>query len=541
MIKISQLDDFMKSWNNDVPTDTSHIYDSHALINQLLEAFPIITNESLRFDALAVGDDTDWDALDDNHYYIFKSLEGHNAPDTSKMVTGNGIVFNFGISPNNTLVAMNSTCLAVRPNGQDWGYLAYTVKGSGTGTGGSDSGSSGGSADSAKNALYLQQSTWCPKGTPIGSFLVGASVGQGYSIVHDLNNDNYVYNYKIDNGNDIAFAFNRSDNSLIIYQTSNSKTQDPVTVSLTSIASISNQLSTINTTITAIESQVANAVNLNGDQKIYGKKTFSQTVMDATDGLPYITNKELQPLDSTSSTNDLTGSSSAWVRLPIGTYGLPDAVNPYMVRTINGDDNLIQLAFTEADPTVLYERVFPKGSNWSNWHNIGSPSDIAKLDQDANFTGKLQVNSKDVATTADVTNAVNAITSNSINWTSLSVDSSQIENSDWEPTTTNLQYRISHNTLYFSGQYIMLGNGTSSHNSNILYKLPTNIVSQISFPSTNKFAIGLLQAMAQQAAMFEVNLTNDGKITCVTNPHDLNTTYGATLASGFINAAIPLN
>ena len=166
---------------------------------------------------------------------------------------------------------------------------------------------------------------------------------------------------------------------------------------------------------------------------------------------------------------------------------------------------------------------------------------LADTTKDANFTGKLQKSGIDVATTADVDKAVNAITSKSINWTSLSVDSSQTSDTDYISNQTNCSYRISHNTLYVSGQYIMGGNSDSSHNSNILFKLPTSIVSQISFPSTNKFTIGLLQAMAQQATMFSVNLTSDGKITCTTNPHDLNTISSASMAPGFINAAIPLN
>lgn len=148
------------------------------------------------------------------------------------------------------------------------------------------------------------------------------------------------------------------------------------------------------------------------------------------------------------------------------------------------------------------------------------------------------------ATNSYVSNAINTAVSplnTNTNWTSLDVDSSQVENTDWEPTTTNLQYRIYNSTLYLTGYYIMLGNSDSSHNSATLFQLSTDITSKISFPSTNKFPIGILQALAQQASMFAVNLTSDGKITCTTNPYDLSTTYGASMAGGFINAAIPLN
>ena len=173
-------------------------------------------------------------------------------------------------------------------------------------------------------------------------------------------------------------------------------------------------------------------------------------------------------------------------------------------------------------------------STWSGWQ-------VPNTGYDANFTGKLQKSGIDVATITDVKNAVNAITSNSINWTSLSVDSSQISDTDYSSNNTNCSYRISHNTLYISGQYVMNGNSSSSHNSKILFTLPTNIVRQISFPSMNKFTIGLLQALSQQPLMMSVYLTSDGKITCATDPYDVSTTSGAIMASGFINAAIPLN
>ncbi|KRM45237.1 hypothetical protein [Lentilactobacillus parafarraginis] len=173
------------------------------------------------------------------------------------------------------------------------------------------------------------------------------------------------------------------------------------------------------------------------------------------------------------------------------------------------------------------------------------PDTLADTTKDANFTGKLQKSGIDVATTTDVNNTINTVVSplnTNTNWTSLNVDSSQTENSDWEPSTTNLQYRIYNSTLYLTGQYIMLGNGgNSSHNSTTLFQLSSDITSKISFPSTNKFPIGILQALAQQASMFMISLTSDGKITCVTNPYDLNVTYGASMAGGFINAAIPLN
>ena len=171
------------------------------------------------------------------------------------------------------------------------------------------------------------------------------------------------------------------------------------------------------------------------------------------------------------------------------------------------------------------------------------PSDLARTGQDANFTGKLQKSGIDVATTTDVSNAINTAVSplnTNTNWTSLSVDSSQTSNDDWDSNNTNFQYRICNSALYLTGQYVMLSNSDSSHNSTTLFQLSSDITSKISFPSTNKFPIGILQQLSQQAKMDMISLTSDGKIVCATSPYELNTS-GATLAAGYISATIPLN
>ncbi|WP_260162235.1 phage baseplate upper protein [Lentilactobacillus buchneri] len=170
------------------------------------------------------------------------------------------------------------------------------------------------------------------------------------------------------------------------------------------------------------------------------------------------------------------------------------------------------------------------------------PSTLADTTKDANFTGKLQKFGIDVATKTDVKKAVNAAVSPlniNTNWVSLSVDSSQIKDTDWDSTVTNCNYRIAHSTLYLTGKYRMLA--TSTNKSGILFQLPTNIVSQISFPSTNEFQIGVIQAFAQVPIMFMISLTNDGKISTTTSPYDINSNYGARAGLGLINAAIPLN
>ncbi|WP_225364648.1 collagen-like triple helix repeat-containing protein [Lentilactobacillus kefiri] len=169
-------------------------------------------------------------------------------------------------------------------------------------------------------------------------------------------------------------------------------------------------------------------------------------------------------------------------------------------------------------------------------------STLADTTKDANFTGKLQKSGIDVATTTDIKNAVNTAVSPSninTNWVSLSVDSSQIKDTDWDSIVTNCNYRIAHSTLYLTGKYRMLA--TSNNQSRILFQLPTNIVSQISFTSTNEFQIGVIQAFAQTPIMFMISLTNDGKISAATSPYDISSNYHARAGLGFINAAIPLN
>ena len=171
------------------------------------------------------------------------------------------------------------------------------------------------------------------------------------------------------------------------------------------------------------------------------------------------------------------------------------------------------------------------------------PSTLADTTKDANFTGKLQKSGINVATTTDVDKAVNTVVSPlnaNTKWTSLNVDSSQTVNDDWNLKATNFQYRICKGALYLTGQYAMLGNSDSSHNSTTLFKLPSDITSKISFPSSNTFPIGLLQQLSQQATMNMISLTSDGKIVCDISPYGLNMT-GATLAAGYISATIPLN
>lgn len=149
---------------------------------------------------------------------------------------------------------------------------------------------------------------------------------------------------------------------------------------------------------TYVPADDSKVVHRSGDEEVTGIKTFDTAPVNKSDGKLYITATAQQPQDS-KETADAQDGSTAWVRLPKGTEGLPDANNGYMVRTINDGADLVQLAVTEAIPDTIYQRTYPSGQHWTNWHAVGSvPDDVAKLDQDANFTGKLQKNGKDVAT-----------------------------------------------------------------------------------------------------------------------------------------------
>lgn len=253
------------------------------------------------------------------------------------------------------------------------------------------------------------------------------------------------------------------------------------------------------------------------------------------------------------------GSWSPWVRMAndYSVAHLSGANNFDTVPTVNNNPLLLasslpsDLARTGSDQEFTGKNTFDTapidkttGNPYITKDGVPAvPSTLADTTKDANFTGKLQKSGIDVATTADVSSAVNTAVSalnTNTNWTSLNVDSSQTENSDWAPSSTNLQYRIYNSTLYFTGQYAMLGNSDSSHNSTTLFRLSSDVTSKISFPSTNKFPIGILQQLSQQATMDMISLTSDGKIVCAISPYELNTN-GATLAAGYISATIPLN
>ncbi|ORN08147.1 hypothetical protein FAM21834_01908 [Lentilactobacillus parabuchneri] len=151
------------------------------------------------------------------------------------------------------------------------------------------------------------------------------------------------------------------------------------------------------------------------------------------------------------STDMNTVLTAGFYQLNSGTNGMPNADNWTIYQVIPlGSTNGVQLAY-ETNNTVLGMRSWNenRGFNFTNWvqfaddskvaHLSGAnnfdtvptvnnnplllasslPSDLARTGQDANFTGKLQKSGIDVATTSDVSKAVNTATANMANTTKL--------------------------------------------------------------------------------------------------------------------------
>ncbi len=320
-------------------------------------------------------------------------------------------------------------------------------------------------------------------------------------------------------------------------------------------------------------------VHNSGNEEIGDQKTFDTAPIDKTTGHPYITKDGVpSTLADTTKLANFTGGLQSNGNDAVTTNqvsaNIVQTIDPYadlftikqagIYRLVWGNQNTLKnFPSPDGSATIIYSgsgntdngiqitvidswgSVFvshwqgaaskPGYSAWQNVSNIANPT------QDTNFTAKLQKSGIDVATTSDVSKAVNTAVSPlniNTNWISLSVDSSQIKDTDWDSKVTNCNYRIAHSTLYLTGTYKMLT--TSTNKSEILFQLPTNIVSQISFPSTNEFKIGIIQAVSQIPMMVMINLTNDGKIRSEASPYDMNSNYGARFAFGFINASIPL-
>ncbi|ORN09408.1 hypothetical protein FAM21838_01785 [Lentilactobacillus parabuchneri] len=149
------------------------------------------------------------------------------------------------------------------------------------------------------------------------------------------------------------------------------------------------------------------------------------------------------------STDMDTVLTAGFYRLNSGTNGMPnaDVWTIYQVITLP-DTNGVQIAY-QTNHAILGIRSWNNYNRFTSWvqfaddskvaHLSGAnnfdtvptvknnplllasslPSDLARTGQDANFTGKLQKSGIDVATTTDVSSAVNTATANMANTTKL--------------------------------------------------------------------------------------------------------------------------
>lgn len=198
-------------------------------------------------------------------------------------------------------------------------------------------------------------------------------------------------------------------------------------------------------------------VHNTGDEEIAGTKTFDVAPIDKTTGNPYITKdgvpttitangtvfnllKSLSassiPQDPTKDYNTLPQGLALMSEVNGEPANMPPVKSTYLTLTIASSFSTgrkRQMAWLDAganssNNNFTYIR-YCVGSTWSSWDSIPTstqlssliPSTIADTTKDANFTAKLQKSGIDVATTNDVSNAINTATANM-------VDSSKLTN-----------------------------------------------------------------------------------------------------------------
>ena len=192
-------------------------------------------------------------------------------------------------------------------------------------------------------------------------------------------------------------------------------------------------------------------VNAKQDKIIYTPADDSKVVHDNHDNTITANNVKYD-LSKTGLTQITIISSGSFNDLPLGTIFVdatkvtdgPDSIHWFTTTTSDFNlmgDRKAQIAIAD-DKNLMYLRV-SRDMVWNSWvllsddskvaHLSGAnnfdtvptvnnnpvllasslPSDLARTGKDANFTGKLQKSGIDVATTTDVTKAVNTATSNS--------------------------------------------------------------------------------------------------------------------------------
>lgn len=178
----------LKDWDKEVLQDSSLVYDSKKLVNQLNNVIPVFGEYGLKYNTDALDSSSDWSLLNDNSIYVFKDL-GKNAP-----ALGNnkkGILIVVGEKSNEAQFVFTPHQMMYKTEGA-WQKLLNTddlqnivnnyVKTSDT-------------ANWQKQKIFADNGwalTSCPKGTDFGSFLQSSSVPLGFSIVRD-NNKGYDF------------------------------------------------------------------------------------------------------------------------------------------------------------------------------------------------------------------------------------------------------------------------------------------------------------------------------------------------------------
>ena len=178
----------LKDWDKEVLQDSSLVYDSKKLVNQLNNIIPVFGEYGLKYNTDALDSSSDWSLLNDNSIYVFKDL-GKNAP-----ALGNnkkGILIVVGEKSNEAQFVFTPHQMMYKTEGA-WQRLLNTddlqnivnsyVKTSDT--------------DNWQKQKIFADNDWkltsCPQGTDFGKFLQSSSVPVGFSIVRD-NNKSYDF------------------------------------------------------------------------------------------------------------------------------------------------------------------------------------------------------------------------------------------------------------------------------------------------------------------------------------------------------------
>lgn len=121
------LDNLMEQWNNSIPRNQDQVFNIKDLVSQLLNVFPLLVKDSLRYSPIILDDQANWSQLDSNKYYEFISLNGDDAPDAGKLGDSQGIVFILKTSSSyKFLIAFTKYGIATQYRDNEWNYISYS-------------------------------------------------------------------------------------------------------------------------------------------------------------------------------------------------------------------------------------------------------------------------------------------------------------------------------------------------------------------------------------------------------------------------------